>query len=791
MKVVVTEKPSVAQDIAKVLNCTSKKQGWYEGNNYIITWAFGHLIELYSPEDYSESLKSWSLDSLPIIPETFKTKPVQDNGAVQQYNTISKLINNPSVSEVICATDAGREGELIFRYIYEHSGCTKDIKRLWISSQTDEAIKEGFSNLKPGSEYDGLFDSAVCRSEADWLIGMNASRAYTVKCSNGTGVMSVGRVQTPVLKMIVDRYRENQSFEPKSFYELRATFKHAEGSYDGIWFDKDRETRMFNQADADALYETLSAHKDGKVASLTKKIKREQPPLLYDLTELQKDANKKYKFSADETLKIMQSLYEKHKVLTYPRTSSRFLSKDILAKLPEKIANLKSSNDFKDIASKIEEKQLAISSRIINDKKVTDHHAIIPTEKKANPSQFSPQEKMIYDLVIKRFLAAYLGDCVKNSTEIITEISGHPFKSLGSIIMEQGWREAYLDDSATEKDDDLLLPAVAKNDPVTVEKLEKSEGKTKAPPLYNEASILAAMETAGRQCNDDELREAMKECGLGTPATRAQILEKLIRVNYITRSKNKLSPTEKGEYLIDSIQDDELLSPDLTGQWEKKLNDMALKQYSRTQYMKEIEAFTRTMTQKVMDMAVTSAPLPEHLTSLGPCPMCGGDVVETPKSYGCYNWKTAGCKFSIWKETGGKVIKPAQAKQILKNGKTDKVIKGFVSKAGKKFDAFLGIQDKKVVFLFDNTVESLGTCPACSEGDIVESAKAYSCNKWKESGCNYVIWKEISSRKINVEEAKVILKDGKTEKLSGFKSKAGKAFEAALTYKNGRVEFLF
>lgn len=795
MKVVITEKPSVAKDIATVVGANNRKEGFYEGNGIQISWAFGHLIQLIDPEEYDDSLKKWDLKTLPIIPKTFKTKLVDDPGVQRQFNVIKMLINDEKTEEVICATDAGREGELIFRLIYEKAECNKPIKRLWISSQTDQAIKEGFESLAEGQKYNPLYHSALSRAEADWLIGMNATRGYTVRCSQGAGVMSVGRVQTPVLKMIVDRYRENKNFESKPFYEISGRFIHQNGDYQGKWFSKDKETRFFNKADAEALLEKINASNQGEIKSLTKKTKKEQPPLLYDLTELQKDANKRYKFSADETLKLTQSLYEKHKVLTYPRTSSRYLSKDIAPKLPERLANLAETPEYETLASDIKTNNLKLSSRLINDQKVTDHHAIIPTEKKPVISEFTRDEARIYDLVIKRFLAAYLGDCVKDSTEIITTLNNETFKTIGIIIKEQGWRKAYLsEDASKDENDENVLPDMAKKDPVETRDVNLQEGKTKAPPLYTEASILAAMETAGHQCDDEELREAMKECGLGTPATRASILERLLKVGYVSREKNKFTALPKGEFLIDSIQNGELLSAELTGNWEKKLNDMAQGRYSRGTYMEEIQEFAEKIVEDVSSMEVKGAPLPEGTTSYGACPKCeDGFVIDSPKSYSCHQWRHTQCDFTVWKEINGKQISAKLLKELLSEGKTQKVIKGFTSRGGKKFDAFLKLTDGKVGFEFENSFssESLGKCPVCEDGEVVESPKAYSCNKWRDTGCKFAIWKQIASRPITQEEAKILLEEGKTERLTGFKSKAGKEFECILMLNKNKVEFQF
>ena len=706
MKVVLAEKPSVAKDLAKVLRATQRKDGYFVGKGYYITWAFGHLIRLANPDIYDQKYKRWRLEDLPILPSIFIKQIANDSGVKKQFKTIKTLFNDSKVAEIICATDAGREGELIFRFIYELSKCKKDIKRLWISSQTDKAILEGFSNLKPGVEYDPLFDSALCRAEADWLIGMNASRAYTIKYSQGRGVMSVGRVQTPVLKMIVDRHHEHVTFKPQTYYEIFIDILHPEGEFMGKWFTG-KEDRFSDKDKAQAVLETVQQTPQGKITKVTKKEKKENQPLLYDLTELQKDANKRYKFSADKTLKIAQSLYDKHKVLTYPRTSSRFLSADMVPKLSERLQNLKGIKDYSRFSEKILEKKLNISKRIVNDAKVTDHHAIIPTDKKAVISALSPDEFKVFDLVIKRFLAVFLELCIKNQTQIITAFGDQTFKAAGSVMKQQGWREVYLKDSDKKDEEETTLPDVKKGDQVIQKNCKIEEKQTKAPPLYNEASILASMETAGKQIEDEELREAIKDSGLGTPATRAQILERLIKVGYIVREKHKLVPTEKGQLLISYIQDKELLSPELTGEWEKKLNDMAHKKYSRNKYIEGIKAFTNKIVQNVKESDYSdtqnvpngNAPNAIVTAGLGKCPSCGGAVVENKKAYGCSNWRSNNCKFAIWKTIAGKTITETTAKKLLDEGKTTK-LKGFKSKTGKTFDAFLILKNNKVEFKF-------------------------------------------------------------------------------------------
>ena len=782
MKLIITEKPSVARDIARVLKVTGKKDGFIEGNGLKITWALGHLIEFMQPDQYGEHYQKWDMGHLPIIPDEFLTKPIE--GSKQQYDVVKRLLEDEGIKEVVCATDAGREGELIFRLVYEAAKCQAPIKRLWISSQTDSAIKKGFDELKPGTDYDPLYDSARSRAEADWIVGINATRAYSIKFSRGRGVMSVGRVQTPVLKMIVDRYREHINFDSKSFYEIFLDVAHDKGDFQLKWFTKDAD-RFTDEKSAKAITDKVKAVPQAIIDSLTQKKIMEKQPLLYDLTELQKDANKQFKYSADQTLKLMQDLYERYKVLSYPRTSSRYLSSDIAPKCPELLKNVSGITEFAGAIETINKNNYTIAKRMVDDKKVTDHHAIIPTDKKPNLGELPTDHKNIYLMVIRRFIAAFLPECEKSHTEIIATAASETFKATGTIIKVAGWRMlAQSEDS--KKDKDALLPNVEKGDACDIKKVTQKKGQTKAPALYTEATILAAMETAGKKIDDEELRQAMKDCGLGTPATRAQILEKLINVKYITREKNKLFPTPKGEYIIDCILSDALCSPELTGNWEKKLNDMAQSKGNRGEYMDEIKTFTKEVIKTVAED--NSYTIGADQTIYGACPKCEkGKVIETPKAYSCSQWKSDSCSFAIWKEMAQKKITETHVKSILKSGQT-KVIKGFKNREGKPFDAALKLADGKVGFDFQK--ETLGSCPLCEKGQVAETAKAFSCDQWRESGCKFVIWKTIASRTITKSEAKTIIEKKELDGLKGFKSRSGDSFSASLMLTDdGRVQF--
>jgi DNA topoisomerase-3 len=699
MKVILTEKPSVAKDIARVLKLSDKKEGYFLGETYAVTWAFGHLVRLVDPDRYDPSFKKWFFPQLPIIPDTFQIEPSQDNGAQKQLNIIKQLFHAETTTEIICATDAGREGELIFRYIYALSGCEKPIHRLWISSQTDAAIREGFDKLKSGAEYEPLYDSARSRSEADWLIGINATRAYTLRFSqNNQGIMSVGRVQTPVLKMIVDRYMANRDFKSETFYEIVLPILHANGSFEGRWLNAAGESRLLDKKEAEAVCARVSGVAQGQILSLVQKQKKESPPLLYDLTELQKEANRKFKLSAEKTLELAQSLYEKHKILTYPRTSSRYLSQDLKPQMAQRMATLSQMSPYGEWVNAIG--PLTYPKRVFDDAKVTDHHALIPTENPIRLDQLTREERLIMDLVLKRFIAVFLPDCEKDTTEILSQFGEDRFRSNGVIMTHPGWRQVYLKDEDDKEDEkgeaEGLLPKVAERDAIGHDVPELQTKKTKAPALHNEASILAAMETAGKQVEDEELREAMKDCGLGTPATRAQILERLVSVGYIIKQKNRLIPTEKGIYLIECIQNPALVSPEMTGEWERKLTMMRGRAYAREDYMKEIAAFAREIVEALKPVSLMPTAAPDHAWQ---CPLCQGKIVENTKAFGCANWREKQCTFTIWKSIAGKELDTAAVRALLETGKTEKIT-GFMSKAGKPFDAALVLKEGKVVFDF-------------------------------------------------------------------------------------------
>ncbi len=560
-KLIVAEKPSVARDIARVLGVKNRGEGYLYGEEYVITWALGHLVSLCEPGEVDERWQKWRMDELPMLPQRIPLKALPDSKT--QYAVVKKLLCSPKIDSVICATDSAREGELIFRNIYELSGCTKPVERLWISSMTDAAIRQGFEELKPAACYDALYESARCRSIADWLVGMNASRAYSLRYN---AHLSIGRVQTPTLCLIVRRDLEIENFVPKDYWEIRANF----GDYEGLWVNPEtKETRAGSLELAERVKREC-ARQGAVVAQSKADIKRVPPPQLFDLTSLQREANARFGYSADKTLKLTQALYERHKALTYPRTDSRYLPDDmrpkvekILKKLPEPYAAFVAAPEM----------NLGMhTKRFYDNSKISDHHAIVPTEKNVNPDTLTVDERNIYDMVTRRLIAAHYPAYEYEATSILTRVGAHEFKSTGSTPLKLGWKALF--PSEKGKKGEATLPKLHEGDARSVEKIAIKACKTKPPEPHTDASILSMMENAGRDIEDEALREQLKESGLGTPATRAAIIERLIQMGYARRSGKKLVSTEKGRKLI-SVVPEQISSAATTGKWERALSAMA------------------------------------------------------------------------------------------------------------------------------------------------------------------------------------------------------------------------
>ncbi|MCC8408186.1 DNA topoisomerase III [Mucilaginibacter sp. UR6-1] len=602
MKVIIAEKPSVAREIARVFGANTKREGYIEGKGYTFTWAFGHLLQLAPPQEYG--YYGWNVQNLPMLPQKFKLSirkvkskegMVDDPAVKKQLDVIKKLFDE--AAEIIVATDAGREGELIFRYIYYHLKCKKPFKRLWISSQTDAAIKEGFRNLKPGTDYDTLFYSAHCRSQSDWLVGMNATQALSLASGN-RAVLSLGRVQTPTLAMICARYLENKNFVPELYYQLAI-----QPDKDGISFRAISEKRFKTKEEAQEALNTVQDvasgfTNGGNVLSVEARPRKEPPPLLHDLSSLQQEANKCKGFTADQTLSILQNLYE-GKLVTYPRTGSRYIGDDVFAGVPDLIARFQDHDGFGKQATLLTGAKL--SKRSVNAKKVTDHHAILPTGE--TPRNLTPDQQAVYNMVAGRMLEAFHQDCIKEITKIIIQ-SGERFTASGTVINTAGWRAVFNDKDEDKKDEEnATLPKVKPGENLPILQKAVLDKQTKPKPLYNEASLLKALETAGKDIDDEELREAMKDSGLGTPATRAAIIETLIKRQYIIREKKNLVPTSTGLSVYEVVKHRRIAQAELTGTWEKRLEEIR-GGASVTAFREEINAYTRQITGELLKAGI-------------------------------------------------------------------------------------------------------------------------------------------------------------------------------------------
>jgi DNA topoisomerase III len=726
---VVAEKPSVGRDLASALPGTfAKSEGFLESDDYVITWAVGHLVQLADPEEYDEKFKKWRMADLPIVPDDFHLVP-RDPKSRKQLNLILKLMKREDVDRFINACDAGREGELIFAYIYESylgslkkkDGEPKPVERLWISSMTKQAIRDGFERLRPGEQMEPLEQAARSRSEADWIVGMNATRAATIRGRAWVGgVVSLGRVQTPTLAMLVKREREIQAFVAEPYWLVHAAFQPP---YQGLWFEGD-ETRIGNVERADEIVAKVTG-RDGTITKVERKEQSERAPLLYDLTSLQRDANRRFGFSARRTLQAAQSLYEGKKAITYPRTSSRYLSGDMVPQLKIVASALQEISDYREAATYVMRLEQLPLGRVVNDAKVEDHHAIIPTDVAHDVEKFTPDERRIFDLVARRFLAVFHPPARYARTTVVTEVERESFRTRGKVTLEAGWRGVYgLEPDAEKQSEDEdaeggELPALQEGQTVRCLGAEREDKMTKAPPRYTEATLLSAMETAGKLVDDEELREAMKDSGLGTPATRAEIIETLIRREYIERVGRDLQPTPKGLQVITMLEEHKITSPELTGEWEHKLSDIEHGRGDRGAFIKEIARFTGEIVGQIE--ALDKEKLRPERVELGLCPRCGaetGEIIrENSRAYGCTSWKSreeTGCGFVIWKRVAGRTLTPELARQLIEEGKTREVLSGFRSRNNKPFRARLVLNEEGKVE-FDFPVRTQAKEPAAAE----------------------------------------------------------------------------
>jgi DNA topoisomerase III len=701
---VIAEKPSVGRDLSKVLPgpfTTVGEKRVLEGPDHIITWAVGHLVQLADPDEYDEKYAKWRMPDLPIVPKKFKLV-VRDERSKQQMTAVTRELGRDDVDLVINACDAGREGELIFAYLYEKAGSKLPVQRLWLNSMTNAAIKEAFASLRPSEEYHTLEEAARSRSEADWIVGMNATRAATIRLrSSFDGAVSLGRVQTPTLAILARREQEIRDFKPEPYWVIDARFlalpESPRRAYDGR-YHLGAKPRLATADEAAAIVAACEGQ-TGTITKVDKRESRDRAPWLYDLTALQRDASSRFGFTASRTLRAAQRLYEEHKALTYPRTNSRFITSDMIPDI-KPIAELVGGQKEYAAASKyVTGLDVLPLGRVVNNEKVTDHHAIIPTLAERHPvDKMDDDDRRIYDLVVRRFLAVFHPEAVFENTRIETTVATHIFRTRGKVLLVPGWRGVYgegvtADAAAGNQDEDdeggdQQLPKLEQGEDSKVQRIASDAKETKPPRRYSDGSLLDAMETAGKLVDDEELREAMKDSGIGTPATRAAIIERLLQVGYIERDGRALVVTEKGMNVIRLLGEHALTSPSLTGEWEHRLSNIETGQDTRAAFMADIAKFAEDTVHQ-LDETLKDVRIPR--ANLGPCPVCAQDIVENRKGYSCWSRTDPGCGFVIWKAKAGKNMNTAIAKELIKTGRTERPVTGFKSRAGKNFRSRLAL----------------------------------------------------------------------------------------------------
>jgi len=804
---IIAEKPSVATDISKALGGFTKHDDYFESDTYVLSSAVGHLLEIGMPEEEEVKRGKWTFAHLPAVPTKFALKPIEKNE--NRLKTLLKLIKRKDVSALINACDAGREGELIFRYIAQFAKSAKPIKRLWLQSMTTAAIRDGFAKLRSDEAMLPLADAAVCRSEADWLVGINGTRAMTAfnSKSGGFQLTTVGRVQTPTLAILVDREAKIRAFRPRDYWEAVGTFRAAAGEYTGKWFDeKFRKSEDDPDARADRMWEeararAIAAACTGKPGTVTDESKptTQSPPLLYDLTSLQREANGRFGFSARTTLSLAQALYEKHKVLTYPRTDARALPEDYIGTVNATLEELAESNAFGGFAREIiKRKWVRPNKRIFDNSKISDHFAIIPTL--VRPKALNEIEGKLYDLVVRRFLAVFYPAAEHFVTTRITRVADEPFKTEGRILVNPGWLAVY---GKEAQGDESSLVAVKPGETVATEKIDVVQQVTKPPPRLNEATLLSAMEGAGKLIEDDDLREAMREKGLGTPATRAAIIEGLIAERYVYREGKELVPTAKAFSLLTLLHGlgvPELFSPELTAEWEFKLAQMEHGKLPRDTFMREIVAMTEHIVGQAKNYESDTIP-GDFATLTTPCPKCGGEVHEKYKKFQCIK-----CDFAFWKIMGGRQMEPQEAEILLKEREIGP-LEGFRSKMGRPFSAKLKLTDtNEVTFDFGNPADSddgeppdfsaqtpLGACPKCGNR-VFEHGMSYVCEKavGADRTCDFRSGRMILQRAIEPAQMTKLLAERKTDLLQFVSQRTRRPFSAFLVVqKDGKVGFEF
>ena len=816
---IIAEKPSVANDIAKALGGFAKHDEYYESEEYVLSSAVGHLLEIAVPEEYDVKRGKWTFTHLPVIPPHFALNPIAKTES--RLKVLNKLLKRKDVTGLINACDAGREGELIFRLIVQYAKAKQPITRLWLQSMTPTAIREGFHRLREDKDMLPLADAARCRSEADWLIGINGTRAMTAFNSKEGGfyLTTVGRVQTPTLSIVVEREEKIKKFVPRDYWEVRAEFICAAGIYEGRWLDtthkKDdndpekRPERLWSKAAA----ESIVAACRGKLGNVTEESKptTQIAPALFDLTSLQREANARFGFSAKNTLGLAQALYEKHKVLTYPRTDSRHLPEDYLNTVKETLETITENNNYHQFAKQIlKSNWIKPNKRIFDNKKISDHFAIIPTTQA--PKNLSEPEQKLYDLVTRRFMAVFFPAAEFQVTTRFTEVSGHQFKTEGKVLTNPGWLAVYGKEVVEEKDGESngsLVP-VAKGEKVKTDKVAAHDLVTKPPPRYSEATLLSAMEGAGKLVDSEELRDAMAGKGLGTPATRAAIIEGLLNEKYLLREGREIIPTAKAFQLMTLLRGlgvNELTAPELTGEWEYKLSQMERGKISREEFMREIARMTQIIVKRAKEYDNDTIP-GDYATLHTPCPNCGGVVKENYRRFACTK-----CEFSMSKTPGGRQFEVAEGGELLAKREIGP-LQGFRSKMGRPFAAILkiardeDINNFKLEFDFGQSQEDdenaeavdfsqqtpLGPCPKCGS-NVYEMGLAYVCEKTvaKPKACDFRSGRIILQQEILPEQMSKLLNDGRTDLLPGFISqRTRRPFKAYLVKgKDGKVSFEF
>jgi DNA topoisomerase-3 len=706
---VIAEKPSVGRDLVRVLPGAFDKKGakgeeFLEGPDHVVTWAVGHLVQLADPDEYDEKYKKWRMADLPIVPDRFKLV-VRDERSKKQMNVVKRLLGREDIDQVVNACDAGREGELIFAYLYEKAGSRKPVRRLWLNSMTKSAIESAFAELRPSDEYASLEAAARSRSEADWIVGMNSTRAATIRLrSSFDGAVSLGRVQTPTLAILARREEEIRAFVPEPYWVVDAAFgavaEPAGRVYEGR-YHAGANPRLKTAKEARAVVEACR-DQVGTITKLEKTQRKERAPLLYDLTQLQRDANGRYGFTARRTLAAAQRLYEEHKALTYPRTNSRYITGDMVGEIKPIAKLVGGMSEYAAAGQYVLSLDVLPLGRVVNDAKVTDHHAIIPTNAERHPvDKMNEDDRRVYDLVVRRFLAAFHPEAVSENTRVETTVGeGHVFRTRGKLLLVPGWRGVYgetadLDDAPADNEDEgreQRLPRLNKDEEAAVTKVGDEAKETKPPRRHTERSLLEMMETAGKLVEEEELREAMKESGIGTPATRAAIIERLLQVGYIERDGRALVVTEKGLNVIRLLGEHPLTSPGLTGDWEHRLSNIEIGRDSREKFMGDIVKFTES-TVGELDTKLKDVRIPR--ANLGPCPVCGRDINENRKGYSCWGREDPGCGFVIWKAKAGKQLPIAVARELIKTGRTEKAVTGFKGRSGKSFRARLALMQNE------------------------------------------------------------------------------------------------